>query len=283
MGIHTQAIARLLELRKRSAARDDQQSYTLWRSAYQRIHARQLFCNVETLGSATLYGFEVGGLESRTIKFVSDACEALSQLRRERAKHAPQADREEIERLCSTLRTMMHRAHEWHTDGFATPQAKQVPLIASSDTDLSQIFPRHIIVTYDNTAVARDRLLFHMCNIKILEALIEVHIEDFAFRQTNGINTDQAREFLLGAQPDMNALQFACRSVLDLVPYHIGYIDPLGNVNVSASSLNDTGVLTVKRPLKFIDQVEYVSPEIKIETRNVLHFLDAHRHVLRQP
>ena len=50
LGVHTQAIIRLLELRK-DYTTGHNHSFALWRSAYQRIHVRQLFAEQRLLSS----------------------------------------------------------------------------------------------------------------------------------------------------------------------------------------------------------------------------------------
>ena len=121
-----------------------------------------------------------------------------------------------------------------------------------------------------------------MCTIKILEALIAVQIDDFASRRSVSLESGAAKDFLVSAHPDMVAMQSECLAALNLVPYHIGTSDAYGNITISASNLNDTGVLTVKRLLQAIEQIDCIPSDVKLETKNIMSFLETHRHVLRQ-
>jgi hypothetical protein len=68
-----------------------------------------------------------------------------------------------------------------------------------------------------------------------------------------------------------------------MVPFLIGLVDLNGTPKVNPWTLNDTGVLTVKSPLNAIGRLKYVLPDIKIEAKAVVNFLNTHRLVIPQP
>jgi hypothetical protein len=281
LGIHTQAILRLLELRK-NLTTDNKQSFTLWRSAHQRIYARQLFCERPSLASLGLFDFaseDENRPEVRTIKFVADACDIMSQLKSERHQRAEQENREEIMRLCAKLRTSMQEAQDWSERSAAVPKPRRVLFNVQADPELRPIFPKPSIIIYDNFWIARDRLLFNICSIKILDTLIELRTQAFVSSHSGYMDIGKTRDFLLATQPDLAAMQAKCRFVLDMVPLLIGLVDSKGIAKVDPWALNDTGVLTAKSPLNAIGRLNYVLPNVKIEAKAMVNFLNAHRHV----
>lgn len=284
LGVHTQAILRFLELRK-TYATENNRNFALWRSAHQRIYVRQLFCQVPSLasfGSSELTIEDESQPEVRTIKFVADACAAISQLKNEREKPAEQANPEEILRLCSKLRVLMQEAQEWFDYSAAVPKPRRVPFNVGADPELRHIFQKHSIIAYDNFWIARDRLLFNICCIKILDTLIELRTQTFVSSHSGYVDINRTRDFLLEIQPDLAVVQAKCRFVLDMVPCLIGLADSNGIIKADPWALNDTGVLTVKSPLNAIGRLNYVLPNIKIEAHAVVNFLNVHRHVLPQ-
>lgn len=285
LGAHTQAILRFLELRKSYTA-ENKQDFALWRSAHQRIYARQLFCGIPSLVSLGLFDLTVDDEdrpEVRTIKFVADACDVMAQLKGERNEPPEQANREEIDRLCAKLRTLMEEAQEWSEHSAAIPKPRRVVLNIQADPELRQVFPKPSVIAYDNFWVARDRLLFNICSIKILDTLVELRTQAFISEHSGYVDIDRTRHFLLATQPDLAAIQAKCRFVLDMVPLHIGLVDSDGVTKVDPRTLNDTGVLTVKSPLNAIGRLKYVLPDIKMEANAVVNFLNAHRHIIPQP
>ena len=281
LGVHTQAILQLLELRKTYATANNQ-DFGLWRSAHQRIYARQLFCGIPSLTAFRLFDLTVDGNqpEVRTIKFVADACDVMYQLKNERDKVVEQGNRQELHHTCAKLRTLMDEAHGWLKHSTAVPKPRRVSFNVQADPELRQVFPNPSVIAYDNFWAARDRLLFNICSTKILDTLIELRTQAFVSDHSGYLDIDRTRYFLLDLQPDLAAMQAKCRFILDMVPLLIGLVDSNGVTNIDPWTLNDTGVLTVKSPLNAIGRFNYVLPNIKIEAKAVVNFLDAHRHVV---
>jgi hypothetical protein len=220
--------------------------------------------------------------EVRTIKFVADACDIMTQLKNERHKPAGQENREEIRLLCAKLRTLMQEAQDWSERSAAVPRPYRVFFNVQADPELTPIFPKPSIIIYNNFWIARDRLLFNICSIKILDTLIELRTQAFVSDHSGYVDVDSTRDFLLAIQPDLATMQAKCRFVLDMVPLLIGLVDSNGITRVDPWALNDTGVLTVKSPLNAIGRLKYVLPDIKIEAKAVVNFLNTHRLVIPQ-
>ena len=204
----------------------------------------------------------------------------MSQLKNERDRPAEQTSREKLLRLSARLRKLMQEAHSWSEHSAAVPKPRRVPFNVQADPDLRQIFTKPEIIVYDNFWVARDRLLFNICSVKILDLLIELRTQAFLTDGPAPIDLDRTRNFLLATQPDMAAIQAYCRFTLDMVPLLIGLVDSNGIAKIDPWILNDTGVLTVKSPLNAITRLNYVLPYIKAEANAVVNFLNAHRHVI---
>lgn len=284
LGVHTQAILRLLELR-RNGTTEDKQSFTLWRSAHQRIYARQLFSQIPSIGSLgefDAFAEDENRPEVRTIRFVADACKTLSLLEHERSKPVEQTSTAEIIRLCAVLRALMQEAHAWSEQSPVVPRPRRVPFNVQ-DMELLQVFARPSVIVYDKFWMARDQMLLNICSVKVLDTLIDIRTQAFSSHQPGSIDVDTIRDFLLAAQPDLAALQAKCGFVLDTVPLMIGVVDSNGITKLNQWILNDTGVLTVKSPLNAIVRLKYALPSVKNEAMAMFTFLNAHKHVILQP
>ena len=60
----------------------------------------------------------------------------------------------------------------------------------------------------------------------------------------------------------------------------IGFVESDGSISVDGSKMNDTGVLSVRSPLKVIRQANYVSTDIKDKAKTILDFLEAHKYAV---
>lgn len=286
LGIHTQAIARLLELRQGSTV-EQEAGRTLWRSAHQRIHVRPLFCDLPQLEFANLSvstAVNDTGTRNQTLDIVAKACQAMSTLKQERARRPVAADLDKITRLYTTLRDILREAQYWSEHISSVSQSTRVAFDVRLSMELNQVFPMSTVVTYNNLRLARDQLYLGFCIIKALDAIVALRTQDFSndFRTDPG-NADTARDFLLAAQPDMILMQDTCRSLLDSIPLLIGLVDSNGTTRATPWSLVDTGVITVKSPLRTIANMTYLSPHMKREAAGVVAFIDTHRHVVYRP
>lgn len=282
LGIHTSAILRLLDLR-RDDLMTQEQGYPLWRSAYQRIQVRQLFCGMQLTASMDMRGLAVeddSRPEVRTIKFVTDACGIMSQVKDERENPEDDLRLENLSDLSARLRTLMQEANEWCDNNSSVPRPRRVDF--SVGLPLGQNFPRTTAFVYGNRRMASDRLLFNTCNIKVLDTLIELRTRMLSSERTGDDGVGQRPDLLQAAQPDLLALQTTCRHILDMVPFILGLVLPDGNPNSNPQTLNDTGVLTVKSPLRTIASLEHAPAEAREEANALLGFLDARRHIIRQ-
>ena len=284
LGVHTQAMIRLLELRK-GCNLEARQNFALWRSAHQRIYVRQLFCEIPSFTSFdisdTAFGDERQS-EIHTIKFVADACQILTKLERERNRLGEQASIDEMMRLCDQLRALVQEAHAWSEQSALVPKPRRVTLDVQADLQLVRIFPRATAIIFDDFWVARDRVLFSICNIKILDMLMDFRTQAFSSHHGGFVDVETARNFLLESEPELAAMQSHCRFVVDSVPLLIGLIDSNGNAKLNPLILNDTGVLSVRSPLNAIGRLKYVSPSLRSEAKSVFSFLNDHRHILPQ-
>lgn len=271
LGIHTQGIVRLLELRKGDETLNREQSYPLWRSAYERIHLRQIYCGLPAFSHLSVrdFGFE----DDNQIEFVTRACDILFQI-----EH--QKDPEELTRLSNTLRTLTEEAQEWSKNNIVPPRQEPNP---NAPPELVPLFNQRTIVVYDSIRTARDQLLFTICNAKILDALLNMRAQAFSQSHAGSNDVSATRDFLLGAQPDLASLEAMGKFVLGVIPLLLGLVDTNGMPKLEPWTLNDTGVLTIKSPLKILARLDYVSAEIKRTAVDMLAFLDAHRHVMQPP
>lgn len=282
LGAHTQAIIRFLELRK-DVPVADKQSFVLWRSAHQRTYVRQLFFQLPTFSSFAASNAPLEDEhqpEAQTIKFVARACDIMSKLECERNSPVQQVNVVKIVRLCNELRSIMQEAYEISENSIAVPRPRWAALNLQSDPELKRVFPQATAVVFDDFWMARDRVLFSICNIKILDMLIDVRTEVFSSHHAESGDIEVAREFLLDSQPDLAALQSHCRFVLDVVPLLIGLVDKNGVAKVDPWTLNDTGVLSVKSPTTAIGRLKYAQASIRQEANGIVSFLKDHRHIL---
>jgi hypothetical protein len=284
LGVHTQAMIRFLELRKGSDL-EARQSFALWRSAHQRIYVRHLFCQIPSFASFGVSDTAFGDErlpEIHTIKFVADACQIIDKLEQERNRLGEQDGSEEMGRLCDHLRTLVQEAHAWSEQSPLVPRPSRVPLDLQTDLELTRALPQATAIVFDDFWLARDRVLFSICNIKILDMLMDFRTQAFSSQHAGIVDAETARQFLLESEPELAAMQSHCRFVLDSVPLLIGLIDSRGNAKLDPWILNDTGVLSVKSPLSAIAQLKYVSPSLQSEAKAMSRFLNEHRHVLPQ-
>lgn len=273
---------RLLELRSGDIVTQEQ-GYPLWRSAYQRIQVRQLFCGKQLTASMDMRGYAVeddSRPEVRTINFVTAACGIMARVKEERENPDENSRLESMSHLSARLRSLTQEARQWCEDNSSVPRPRRVDF--SVDLSLSQIFPRTTTLVFDNRRMASDRLLFQTCTIKVLDTLIELRRQMFSSERTGDDGVGQPRHYLQTAQPDLLELQTTCRHILDIMPGVIGLVAPNGSPTSDPRTLNDTGVLTVKSPLRTIASLEYATVEIKEEANALLGYLDARRHIIRQ-
>ena len=284
LGVHTQAMIRFLELRKGQDL-EARQSFALWRSAHQRIYVRHLFCPIPSFASFGVSDAAFGDErqpEIHTIKFVAEACQIINRLNLERNEFGDQADPEETVLLCDHLRALVQQAYAWSEQSPLVPRPRRVPLDVQTTPELAPAFPQATTIVFDDFWLARDRVLFSICTIKILDILMDFRTQAFSSQQAGAVDVETARNFLLESEPELAAMQSHCRFVLDSVPLLIGLIDSNGNARLDPWILNDTGVLSVKSPLSAIARLKYVSPSLQSEAKGMSRFLNEHRHVLPQ-
>ena len=269
-----------MELR-RDYAYEDPQSFTLSRAAYHRIQVRQLLSGLPSLSNAKLRYLNIEGisrLNSYTVRFAADACDAVAQLETERNKPADDVDGRRIVSLCTALRVLMRSAHDWFKHSFNIPQPRQVAFDLSPESGMKYTFPRSSTTIHDDTLMAREWLLFRVCCIKMLNLLIDIRAYDFVRHADRTI--EAIRVFLLDVQQNISALNAGCQSTLDMIPFIIGLVDSSGSEIASWPPFNDNGLLTVKHPLWTIAQSEYVLPDVKAEASRILQLFESYRNIV---
>lgn len=286
LGIHTQAIARLLELRKDSAVTQGT-VHSLWRSAYQRIHVRPLFCDLPPIAFGDPSGYtgrDDCSTGFRTLEIVANTCQAMHDLKQDQGGSVKDTNPEQTIHPQNTLRGLLAEA-QCHSEFITSlSQSIRIPFDVPPFSDLRQVFPMTSAITYNNTRMARDQLILSVCIVKILDILIELRTQNFSDQiDRSARDLDTARDFLLVVYPDLNVMQEKCRLILDMTPFLIGLSSSSNAIQANGCNLLDTGVITVKSPLKTIENLLYVSPDIKQEARGVRDFIDAYRHVVWRP
>ena len=278
-GVHTPAIVQLLASALEKPPHDAQATQ-LWMAAFPRIQARQILCIDARLGPIirSLASLSSNTFDVRIANFVADACELMHELTIElELLKLGQAKIASVICLYQLINDLARDMRVWLKHCGLVPQLQEVDLELSDGVQWPTSGRPQTAFTAKVPGAARAWTLYHMCNIKIIDALLQYHLSDLAGGSSGGFESDSdspgdPRLLLIGLHEN-------CRILLDLAPFVVGLCDNTGRV--LNSSLQDIGLLIVQYPLWTIQQSTFASQEMKARAFCLLELVAAQRGITR--
>lgn len=260
-GIHTPAIARIIEMQTSFGA-SDHHITRLARAAAPRVLARQVVSglpsfikDVEDYATSTTHPQDL-----RVSAFVGNVCDKLYTLRLERAQQSVACVAASLlDQLTATLSYLQQCDVSFQMERVQL-QGGELPAWPCGSSGSA-------VLVADRLWVARNWILFHMCRMKVLDALLNISgpVKDAPF-------IGDTRDYLLELAESSSFL-------LDALPFTMGLVDREGHVR-DQLLLHDLGVMVAHYPLWTILLCDKCPPNDKTVAAAMMRYIDEQRSIV---
>ncbi|EMC94884.1 hypothetical protein BAUCODRAFT_565716 [Baudoinia panamericana UAMH 10762] len=259
LGVHTSAIVQLLQIRDDASRTQHSNSLALGRVAAPRILGRQLLCRLPSLSRDMRHLTMLGAhpFNVRVGDFVNEACDVL-YLPDERSSHASLegavSDHDDRERRAFTL---LEETEAWLSEEPTVPRPDRVQLQPHGILPWPFFSAKGAVRVHTNAWVIRDWVIYHMCRIRILEAVVAADLGDTL--------THLAR------------IHESCSFLLETVPILVGALKE--DSIVYEFRINDIGIMVAQYPLWLIRDSRNAPDDARQAAAQMLAHIAAQRGI----
>lgn len=265
-GIHTPAIARIIEMQTPLGA-SDHRFARLARAAAPRVLARQIVSDLpsfikdfEDYATSTTHPQDL-----RISAFVGSVCDRLHTIRLECA--AGRSTQHSAVCMAECLLDQLSRTLSYLRQCDASLKLKRVRLQEGKLSAWPHGSSKSAVLVADRLWVARNWILSHMCRMKVLDALLNIFgpVEDAPF-------LGDTKDYLLELAESSSIL-------LDALPFTMGLVDRECHVR-DQLQLHDLGVMVAHYPLWTILQCDNCPPEDRTVAAGIMRYIDEQRSIV---